>query len=327
MCLHQITCGAILTTATAEDRIGTLELFVSKNVSQEEDDNLLFCQICKLTFISLHNKRTHYSGKLHMDALLQCIKEAMANRSDRKVPPQPDAVQPARGRRGDHNSRRAKKLKGSRSDVPSGSSDSMDSQYEVVDNQQSEDDNYTGLSKSMNTLDSNEEDNQADCTDAHSDTGHQGASLDCEHPMEEEGGYLKAGGACEKHQRCCDGNDTCGQQSGDCHSIQGGHLGRCHPPHTPACPEDWHPAAEQNCAAITSDNHSPPPSSSTMGREAQPPVQRDAGRASERPTAVQRGVANEHPLQRGAVGVELYSTISKQMADFAITYSCKFLQW
>eukprot|EP00731_Ephydatia_muelleri_P029705 Em0021g228a len=80
--------------ATAEDHMGTLELFVSKDVTQEEDDNLLFCQICKLTFASLHNKKTHYSGKLHMEALLQCIKEAMANRAENQTG-KPDAQQTA----------------------------------------------------------------------------------------------------------------------------------------------------------------------------------------------------------------------------------------
>lgn len=43
----------------------------------EQDDNILECSICQLTFASLYNKQSHYSGKLHLQALLQYIDELM----------------------------------------------------------------------------------------------------------------------------------------------------------------------------------------------------------------------------------------------------------
>ena len=39
----------------------------------EEDENVFSCCICQLTFSSLYNKQSHYSGKLHLHALIQAI--------------------------------------------------------------------------------------------------------------------------------------------------------------------------------------------------------------------------------------------------------------
>ena len=46
---------------------------ISRSFSEERDDNILRCCVCQLTFTSLYNKQSHYSGKLHLQALLQHI--------------------------------------------------------------------------------------------------------------------------------------------------------------------------------------------------------------------------------------------------------------
>ena len=49
----------------------TLDKFLSQSFENETDDDILICQLCELTFTSLHNKRCHYSGKSHTEALWQ----------------------------------------------------------------------------------------------------------------------------------------------------------------------------------------------------------------------------------------------------------------
>ena len=47
--------------------------YVSQSVSGEKDDNSLACNVCNLNFSSLYSKQSHYSGKLHLQTLLQNI--------------------------------------------------------------------------------------------------------------------------------------------------------------------------------------------------------------------------------------------------------------
>ena len=63
----------------ARDLIGIdlekANIIISKSFEGEMDDDLLRCTFCELQFSSLHNKQTHYSGKLHLQALLQKLNE------------------------------------------------------------------------------------------------------------------------------------------------------------------------------------------------------------------------------------------------------------
>ena len=300
---------------------------MSENVSQEEDDDLLFCQICKLTFASLHNKRTHYSGKLHMDALLQCIKEAMTNRAESQTAkPEthqstvPDSQQ---GEGSNQNGSKSNELQSDKfSDQLKGSGtqiDCSDSQFSTKDCQLEAGNSQTATPNSQasctNKLDSNP-------GASHSDT--QLGGVDCGQPMVVGKGKAIMGD-CEKRQGQCDSNDPCRQQSNaaDSQSIQTGvhrSLGRRRqsqkkvslvPVSEPSmvCSNNQHSMSDQGMQCLTSH--------SVRGEV---PCA-DVRQAPE--CAPQRGVAPEHLLQQGAGCVELYSTISKQMADFAITYSCK----
>lgn len=47
--------------------------YVSQSLSGEKDDNNLACYVCDLNFASLYSKQSHYSGKLHLQTLLQNI--------------------------------------------------------------------------------------------------------------------------------------------------------------------------------------------------------------------------------------------------------------
>ncbi|XP_064406528.1 uncharacterized protein LOC135351459 [Halichondria panicea] len=61
----------LLTTSgvTVED----VDRILSQTLAIENNDSLLLCDLCKLTFTSLHNKRCHYSGRLHTAALVETL--------------------------------------------------------------------------------------------------------------------------------------------------------------------------------------------------------------------------------------------------------------
>ena len=50
---------------------------IGQSALTEQDDTVFVCSICRLTFSSLYNKQSHYSGKLHLQTLLQYIDELM----------------------------------------------------------------------------------------------------------------------------------------------------------------------------------------------------------------------------------------------------------
>lgn len=314
--------------ATEEESMGTLEQLVSENVSQEEDDDLLFCQICKLTFISLHNKKTHYSGKLHMDALLQCIKEALASRAENhsaKLSTHPPDImqsqsdnsgsQVDRGskgldRDGDLNDKSSDPLKETdahidcsnssfSSSVDSRSEDSgtrpvqLDSQWCEINENTAKGDSCKYSSNSAGSLSKQET------------FGNGDDRLNCTCPM-------------EKGERSERGNvdiDPCRGKSNvaDCHSVKesvhrySGH--RCFPQKR----GDW--SNEQVSPAQPSVhclNWVPPLLNQTQDKVSCV----DIGQAHD------TAVPSECVHQTGVGCAELYPTISKQMADFAITYSC-----
>ncbi len=44
---------------------------ISQSFFGENDDTNLTCCVCELNFTSLYSKQSHYSGKLHLQTLLQ----------------------------------------------------------------------------------------------------------------------------------------------------------------------------------------------------------------------------------------------------------------
>ena len=58
---------------------------IGQSAVREQDDNILMCSICQLTFASLYNKQSHYSGKLHLQTLLQYIDDLMRQDITRQV--------------------------------------------------------------------------------------------------------------------------------------------------------------------------------------------------------------------------------------------------
>jgi hypothetical protein len=46
-------------------------------VKSAEDNDLLLCRLCKLTFTSLHNKQTHYASRTHTDSLWKELNKLM----------------------------------------------------------------------------------------------------------------------------------------------------------------------------------------------------------------------------------------------------------
>ncbi len=52
---------------------------INKSFEGETDDYVLKCSLCDLPFVSLHNKQSHYSGKLHLQTLLQRLNELVTS--------------------------------------------------------------------------------------------------------------------------------------------------------------------------------------------------------------------------------------------------------
>ena len=325
--------------------MGTLELFVSENVTQEEDDDLLFCQICKLTFASLHNKKTHYSGKLHMEALLQCIKEAMANRAENQTTAMPDALQAAdlesqSGNCGTDSSRSDRQkghLNDNLSDLGNGSDNRFEGANADIDCSSIQHGTSGGTmggdgGGQTAGLGCRPQENDKATTDpvtgdmmiAHMERGpvdngtngpnkpsmcsqSGGISLNSRDAMEEDEVVMSA---CEGGQEGCEVIDLRREQTNatgtrTVHRYPGR---RCRP--NKRSDRDGRPRSIGVQQSATCLSQLSPVSGQSVSQQPTPCV--DARQALD-------GVASE----QGAVGCTgLYSTISKQMADFAITYSC-----
>ena len=53
----------------AADSLERVSCQLSQCVESAEDNEVLVCQLCQLTFTTLHNKQCHYSGKMHTDRI------------------------------------------------------------------------------------------------------------------------------------------------------------------------------------------------------------------------------------------------------------------
>ena len=53
----------------AADSLERVSCQLSQSVESAEDNEVLVCQLCQLTFTTLHNKQCHYSGKMHTDRI------------------------------------------------------------------------------------------------------------------------------------------------------------------------------------------------------------------------------------------------------------------
>lgn len=51
---------------------------ISKSFEGETDDRILVCNLCELHFTSLFNKQSHFSGKLHLQTLLQRLNRVVS---------------------------------------------------------------------------------------------------------------------------------------------------------------------------------------------------------------------------------------------------------
>ena len=61
--------------------LGRAHDYVMQCFSGESDDRVLACHICQLKFTSLHNKQSHYSGKLHLQTVIQNLDQLMQDKS------------------------------------------------------------------------------------------------------------------------------------------------------------------------------------------------------------------------------------------------------
>lgn len=54
-----------------------LDNFLSQSSENESNDDVLVCHLCKITFTSLYNKRSHYLGKIHSQTLVERLNKLL----------------------------------------------------------------------------------------------------------------------------------------------------------------------------------------------------------------------------------------------------------
>lgn len=69
-----------LSTFAGESSSTNLQLldnFLSQSSENESNDDVLVCHMCKITFTSLYNKRSHYLGKIHSQTLVEKLNKLL----------------------------------------------------------------------------------------------------------------------------------------------------------------------------------------------------------------------------------------------------------
>ena len=60
--------------------------YVTQSFAGENDDNILMCCVCQLPFTSLYNKQSHYSGKLHLQTVIENLDKLVQDDSNVHCP-------------------------------------------------------------------------------------------------------------------------------------------------------------------------------------------------------------------------------------------------
>ncbi len=68
--------------ATSGLAVEDVDKLLSQTLATENNDSLLICELCKLTFTSLHNKRCHYAGRQHTQTLLDTFRSRPAAKQE-----------------------------------------------------------------------------------------------------------------------------------------------------------------------------------------------------------------------------------------------------
>lgn len=59
-----------------------MDSLLNDSLAAENDDHLLVCQVCQLSFTSLQNKRSHFGGRLHRQALIKQLHQTLTVNED-----------------------------------------------------------------------------------------------------------------------------------------------------------------------------------------------------------------------------------------------------
>lgn len=70
--------------------IEEVESILTASTILENDDKALDCQICQISFVSLNNKLSHLSGRLHRQSVLEHVHTKLALST--KASPQPQVT-------------------------------------------------------------------------------------------------------------------------------------------------------------------------------------------------------------------------------------------
>ena len=69
-------CCAIVDNSSTNLQL--LDTFLNQSSENESNDDILVCHLCQITFTSLHNKRSHYSGKIHSKVLVERLSKLLS---------------------------------------------------------------------------------------------------------------------------------------------------------------------------------------------------------------------------------------------------------
>ena len=78
-----LSCMILIPGESAEG-LNQVDSLLNDSLAAENNDKVLFCQVCELSFTSLNNKRCHYDGRLHRQALLKQLHQAVATHNSRE---------------------------------------------------------------------------------------------------------------------------------------------------------------------------------------------------------------------------------------------------
>ena len=87
---HNYTCSLVglsslfppHPTGHSADSLEKVNSVLNRCFQDERNNDVLVCDMCQISFNSLHNKQSHYIGKLHIKRLWECVNEAMRETQD-----------------------------------------------------------------------------------------------------------------------------------------------------------------------------------------------------------------------------------------------------
>lgn len=82
MCARNHSLFPFMCTDASDTELEEVEGVLRESTSLEYDNKTLCCPICQLSFSSLNNKQSHFSGRLHRQSLVEYIHKKLSSSRD-----------------------------------------------------------------------------------------------------------------------------------------------------------------------------------------------------------------------------------------------------